>query len=109
MSEDRTRIPPRDLAQLRQEAWIGDAVLSLFAREWILREHGKMSDALFRNMTSNAFLSTLGNPTRIEAEIGKIRKEEGLEAAFKHIEKKILPQFLSQEGNRKTKISQKKR
>ena len=45
--------------------------LSLFAREWILKEKG-LDAEMFERMTSNNFLNCLGNPTRVEAEIGLI-------------------------------------
>ena len=63
--------------EVREQAWVGDAVLSLFAREWILRERGAMDGQLHTRMTSNDFLATLGNPTRLEAEIGEVYKKDG--------------------------------
>jgi dsRNA-specific ribonuclease len=85
------------LEEKRAKAWIGDAVLGLFAREWILaqkdiaaREHGEV----FKQMTSNHFLTSLGEPTAMEAEIGVVYESEGLQAAFAYIETKFLPVFL---------------
>ena len=52
---------------------------------------------MFTQMTSNNFLNSFGNPTRVEAKIGLIFNNEGLEKAFSHIEKSILPLFLQQE------------
>ena len=66
----------------QEEAWIGDAVLGLFAREWILQNQKKMDAEMFIRMTSNHFLNSLGNPTKVEAEIGFIFNNEGLEAAI---------------------------
>lgn len=86
----------------RKMAWTGDAVLCLFAREWILREFGEMEGAMQTRMTSNHFLSSIGNPTSVEAEIGRIFRAEGLEAAFAHIETNLLPTFRKQEKKRKT-------
>ncbi|MEC7223699.1 MAG: hypothetical protein VXY33_03190 [Verrucomicrobiota bacterium] len=83
----------------KEYAWTGDAVLSLFAREWILKEKG-LDAEMFERMTSNNFLNCLGNPTRVEAEIGLIYKKEGLEKAFAHIENFLMPLFLKQEKKR---------
>jgi len=75
-------------------------VLALFAREWILRD-GKGVDAeRFTRMTSNQSLGNLGNPTEIEARIGRCYQESGLSAAFGMVERELLPAFLNQEANR---------
>lgn len=88
---------PADAAsQEREEAWIGDAVLALFARRWILTNVRRMDAELFTAMTSNQFLNTISNPTRLESRIGRRFTEEGLEAAFAFIEAEVLPQFLAQ-------------
>lgn len=88
----------------REKAWIGDAVLALFAREWILKQDdiaiGERA-AQFKDMTSNQFLSALGQPTQMEAEIGLIYQERGLQAAFDYIEAKFIPVFIKQRRNRK--------
>ena len=84
----------------RRQAWIGDAVLSLFARQWILREKGRMDGEMLARMTSNQFLSQIGNPTGIEAGIGRRYEEEGLEAAFEDLEKTLVPLFQKQERKR---------
>lgn len=88
----------------RTKAWVGDAVLALFAREWILRapqiKKQDRSDAFIR-MTSNKFLSAIGEPTRMEAEIGIIYENEGLESAFNHIEAKFVPLFKKQLAKRR--------
>ena len=84
----------------QEEAWIGDAVLGLFARSWILEKEHKMDAEIFTRMTSNNFLNSLGNPTRVEAKIGWIFNNEGLEKAFIHIERSLLPLFLKQEKKR---------
>lgn len=88
----------------REEAWVGDAVLALYVREWILREQGELDGARFIRFTSNDFLRALGNPTTVEAEIGVIYQQQGLEAAFKHLEEKLLPVFLQQEKVRERQI-----
>ena len=91
----------KDDTKIEQElAWIGDAVLGLFARNWILEKGKKMDAEMFTRMTSNNFLNSLGNPTKIEAGIGLIFNNEGLEKAFSHIEKFLLPLFLKQEKKR---------
>ncbi len=94
-----------DIATRRQKAWVGDAVLSLYARQWILREKGKMDGQLMEKMTSNDFLATIGNPTKVEAAVGIVYENEGLQAAFDWIEHEILPSFISQsqkKGGRRT-------
>ncbi len=88
----------------RDEAWIGDAVLSLFARQWILREPSiqpKLRAEAFIRMTSNQFLSSVGEPTAMEAEIGRIYEADGLQAAFDHIEHTYLPLFRKQQAKAK--------
>ena len=91
----------KDDTKIEKElAWIGDAVLGLFARNWILEKEKKMDSEMFTRMTSNNFLNSLGNPTRVEAEIGLIFNNKGLEKSFSHIEKSLLPLFLKQEKKR---------
>ncbi|MCP5540686.1 MAG: hypothetical protein H7A52_11155 [Akkermansiaceae bacterium] len=84
----------------RAQAWIGDAVLALCARRWILARRGAMDGALQARMTSNQFLSAFGNPTAVEARIGRIYEADGLEAAFAHIEETLFPLVEKQEKNR---------
>lgn len=84
----------------QEEAWIGDTILDLFARSWILKERGTVCGETQRRMTSNQFLSCLGNPTSVEARIGRLYQEEGMEAAFAWIEAEVLPLFKKQEKNR---------
>lgn len=90
-----------DLETQREKAWVGDSVLGLYAREWILRERGKMDGELFIRLTSNDFLATIGNPTRVEADIGVVYETDGLEAAFAWIEKELMPVFEAQERKRR--------
>ncbi len=83
---------------VRDQAWVGDAVLALYARRWLLRyTTKKMSDAdrqqLFELFVSNQFLSSFGEPSQVEATIGRKFEEEGLLAAFTHIEKSFLDSF----------------
>lgn len=93
-------MPKKLSAEVRNAAWTGDAVLSLFVREWILREYGAMDGERLTAFTSNQFLSALGNPTEVEAGIGRIYESAGLAAAFAEIEAKLLPRFLAQEKRR---------
>ena len=89
-----------DMRQEREEAWVGDAVLALFARQFVLRERNSMDGEWFTHLTSNDFLSAFGNPTRVEASIGRIYKEKGLDAAFEWMEAELLPMFRKQMKNR---------
>ncbi len=91
-----------ELKKREQElAWIGDTILDLYARTWILENHGKVCGETLKKMTSNQFLSCVGNPTSVEAKIGKIYQDEGMDAAFSWIVEKLLPLFEKQERNRK--------
>ncbi|NBB78295.1 MAG: hypothetical protein GVY36_02450 [Verrucomicrobia bacterium] len=88
----------------RDKAWIGDAVLALYARQWILRQkdiRAKDRAEVFKQMTSNQFLTAFGEPTSIEAEIGVLYEKAGLESAFQHIESKLFPLFVKQRAKRK--------
>ena len=80
----------------REAAWIGDAVLALFAREYVLRERGCMDGVWFTHLTSNDFLSAFGNPTSVVARIGEIYRADGLAAAHSYIEAEFLPLFRKQ-------------
>lgn len=96
-----------DEAQLtreREEAWVGDAVLALYVREWILKERGAIDGDQFIRFTSNDFLRGVGNPTKVEARIGRIYREGGLATAFDHIETSLLPLFRQQEKARARRI-----
>lgn len=89
---------PRE--RILEEAWIGDAVLSLFVRSMILREDGRLDGEKCVRMTSNRFLNCFGEPSKVEAELGRIYGREGLTAAFSWIEQTLLPVFRKQEENR---------
>ena len=93
----------KEQAKRREQelAWIGDTVLDLYARSWILKHHGTLCGDMLRRMTSNQFLAGFGNPTAVEAKIGSLYHEEGLQAAFAWIEREFLPVFLRQEKNRR--------
>ncbi len=90
-----------DLRQERETAWIGDAVLALFARQFVLRERDLMDGEWFTRLTSNEFLSAFGNPTRVEASIGKIYLEGGLDAAFEWMDANLIPLFRKQVANKR--------
>lgn len=82
--------------ELRDRAWIGDAVLALYARQWLLEQpdHPLFTrQQLFIRFTSNDFLKAIGEPTAVEASIGKVYESKGLEAAFSHIETTLQPLF----------------
>lgn len=83
----------------RADAWLGDAVLALFARQYILQTTGVMGQEEFAAMTSNAFLSAFGPPTRVESWIGQQYKAGGLALAFPWIETNLLPLYLKQKKN----------
>ncbi|MFS8795114.1 hypothetical protein [Synechococcus sp. R55.8] len=107
----RQQVAQLDEGSRRDKAWLGDAVLSLFARQWLL---GPPQDwqvpsppscdlnraELFTWLTSNQFLSALRDPTQVEAEIGLIYEKEGLQAAFEYIQAHLLPLFVRQVNNR---------
>lgn len=86
--------------QILEEAWIGDAVLCLYARRRILRETGSVDGERFERMTSNHFLAGLGEPSEVEAGIGRLYETEGLQEAFSWIEQKLMPLFERQEEKR---------
>lgn len=90
-----------DLRKEREAAWVGDAVLALFARQFVLRERDSMDGEWFTRLTSNEFLSAFGNPTRVEASIGKIYLEGGLDAAFAWMEANLIPLFRKQVANKR--------
>jgi hypothetical protein len=78
---------PRPLSQseemeepLVNQAWIGDAVLALYARLKILREDGRVDGEKCQRLTSNQFLGSFGEPTKVEAEVGRVYVRDGLEA-----------------------------
>lgn len=93
--------PPTEPAAEQQLAWIGDAILALWAREHILRSLGRLDTETFLRLTANSFLQALGRPTRVEAEFGLVYQQQGLAAAFAYIEARVLPVFQRQEANRR--------
>jgi len=91
---------PSDPAMEQDLAWLGDAVLALWARERILREQGRLNTERFLQLSSNHFLQSVGRPTRVEAEFGVVYQREGLQAAFSYIEARLLPVFRRHEARR---------
>ena len=89
-----------DRQRTLQEAWVGDAVLSLYVRAKILREDGKLDGEKCVRMTSNQFLASFGEPSEVEAELGRVYQRDGLAAAFAWIEARLLPKFELQEQKR---------
>ena len=87
-----------------QQAWLGDAVLALYVRERILREQGKLDGDLYTRMTSNHFLSAIGEPSAVEAEIGEHYRIGGLPGAFQFIEERLIPVYERQEANRRKRL-----
>ncbi|MBJ07237.1 MAG: hypothetical protein CMO40_09020 [Verrucomicrobiaceae bacterium] len=92
------------LTREREEAWVGDAVLALFVREWILGKDGGLDGDKFIRFTSNDFLRVIGNPTSVEAGIGRVYRKGGLAPAFDHIRENLLPVFLQQEKVRAKRL-----
>ena len=90
-----------EVRQERETAWVGDAVLALYARQFVLRERDAMDGEWFTRLTSNEFLSAFGNPTRVEASIGKIYLEGGLDAAFAWMDTNLIPLFRKQVANKR--------
>jgi hypothetical protein len=96
----------QDLMLEREEAWVGDAVLALYMRKLILKEQGFMDGEMFVRCTSNGFLRNIGNPTSVEAQIGRVYEEFGLGKAFEWMEHQLLPVFRVQEKNHQQRIAQ---
>ena len=49
-------LPPDLDPKTRAQAWVGDAILALYVREWILSFRGQIDGKLFIEFTSNDFL-----------------------------------------------------
>ncbi len=86
-------LPPDLDPVVRAQAWVGDAILALYVREWILSFRGGIDGKLFIEFTSNDFLRLTGNATGVEAQIGRIFKSHGLEAAYAWIEEHLRPKM----------------
>lgn len=87
-------LPPDLDPVVRAQAWIGDAVLALYVREWILEmNHGHMDGELFMELTSNKFLRLTGNATAVEAQIGIAYSQGGTQAGFDWIATHLRPKM----------------
>jgi len=101
------------LARQQELAWIGDAVLALWARRWILDHPEQNGDGhpadTFARMTSNHFLASIGEPTAVEARIGHIYQKDGEAAAFAWMDETLLPLFLKQQANQQKQTLRRKK
>jgi hypothetical protein len=86
--------------EVLQDAWIGDAVLCLYARQKILREDASLDGEKYARMTSNHFLASIGEASEVEAAIGRAFERGGLDAAYLYIDQNLMPVFERQEQNR---------
>jgi uncharacterized protein (DUF2164 family) len=96
--------PVDDHSHTRDMSWVGDAVLALCAREWIIANESRLEGPrhlLLKDLTSNQFLACFGNPTEIEAELGVVYTHQGLAAAQAYFESKLVPIFERQHRNRR--------
>jgi dsRNA-specific ribonuclease len=83
--------------QLLEQAWLGDAVLSLYVRSKILREEQVLDGEKCARMTSNRFLGAIGEPTEVEAQIGRLFISGGLDEAYSWIDEHLGPALERQE------------
>ena len=90
----------KERRRILEEAWIGDAVLCLYCRSRILKMDGAVDGEKFTRMTSNQFLAAFGDPSKVEAEIGRVYADDGLQAAFAYIEATLMPKFDKREAKR---------
>jgi hypothetical protein len=88
------------LLQVQKDAWIGDAVLSLWVRLRILRDDGALDGPKYARLTSNECLGLIAEPSETEARIGRAYAAGGLEQAFAYIEEHLQPVFEKREANR---------
>jgi hypothetical protein len=86
--------------EILKQAWIGDAVLALYARQRILAQQGTIDGPEAERLTSNQFLSGFAEPSHTEAEIGRVYQSQGLAAAFTWIETNLVPLFERQQLRR---------
>lgn len=89
-----------DLKQLQEDAWLGDAVLEVYARQRVLRERGGIDEEMRKNLTRNSFLNCISQPTVVEAHIGRSFIAGGMDAACAWIAQHLEPVFAKQEANR---------
>lgn len=91
----------KSLPETQSDAWLGDAALELYVRSWVLRERGVVDADMKTRFTCNQFLNCFGEPTKVEAQIGVVYRERGLDAAFGWIREHLEPLFLKQEAKLK--------
>jgi hypothetical protein len=83
---------PREIE--KAEAWLGDAVLALLVRDWLLKTLGTTDGELQSLVTSNQFLSRFGHPTAVEAALGRLWCDHGYAAAESEFREKFLPEMI---------------
>ncbi len=88
------------IKQEREEAWIGDAVLLIYARMRVMRECGTINSQAEQQLTGNRFLNSFGEPTSTEAAIGRRFLAEGLDSALVWIKENLEPVYAMQEQRR---------
>jgi hypothetical protein len=93
------------LTQVQQDAWIGDAVLALWARLRILQETGGIDGPHCARITSNQCLAAIAEPSEAEARIGRAFLSGGLPAAFSWLDQNLLPILQKQEAKRLKALS----
>ncbi|GAB4421526.1 MAG: hypothetical protein OHK0021_25110 [Bryobacter sp.] len=79
--------------RILEQAWLGDAVLTLYVRQQILAREGRIDQDQAMHSTSNRFLARFGEPSEVEAILGRLYQEKGLQAAFAYIEEQLEPSF----------------
>ena len=88
------------IKQQGEDAWIGDAVLSVYARTRVLREQGKISANDERLLVSNRIINSYAQPTKTEALIGRRFRESGFDAAMLWIRENLEPVWAKQTEKR---------
>lgn len=92
---------PTETPEDRALAWLGDAALAIVAREWILETTGGLDGEMHRCVTSNQFLRRFGHPTKVEAELGTLYREAGLDAVRRRFRSEMVPKYREVYGSRK--------
>ena len=94
---------PREIE--KAEAWLGDAVLALLVRDWLLKTLGTTDGELQSLVTSNHFLSRFGQPTAVEAALGRLWRDHGYTAAESEFREKFLPEMIRHLRRQRPQIS----
>ena len=81
-------------AMEKAEAWLGDAVLALLVRDWLINALGSTDGDLQGLVTSNQFLSRFGQPTAVEASLGRLWRDQGYAAVESEFRKNFLPEMI---------------